>query len=100
MAKLKIDKRNKRKYLKSLGPDFENMLCADGFDDAVLGFTAHQPGRLPLIIYDYEKCISILMRANNMEYLEAVEYMEYNVTGAWMGEPTPLFMHHRKNPHN
>jgi hypothetical protein len=96
MAKLK--KTNKHKPIKSLGPDFDNMLCADGFDDAVIGFTAHQPSRTNLIVYDYDKCILILMREGDMDYIEAVEYMEYNVIGAWLGEGTPLFMHNRKHP--
>ena len=26
-------------------------------------------------------------------YTEAGEYMEFNVTGSWVGERTPIFMH-------
>ena len=27
-----------------------------------------------------------------MEYEEAMEWMEYNVCGAWMGDKTPIFV--------
>jgi hypothetical protein len=70
-------------------------MVADGFEKAVIGFSAYQPGRLPTVIYDYEECIAVLMNRDDMEYAEAVEYMEFNVTGAWFGEGTPIFMHRK-----
>jgi hypothetical protein len=36
------------------------------------------------------------MDRDDMEYGEAVEYMDFNVTGSWFGEPTPIFLH-KKN---
>ena len=92
MAKVKKPK----KTADTLGPDFEGMLIADGFDKAVIGVTAHQPGRMPLVVYDYELCIRVLMNRDDMDYREAVEYMDFNVTGSWFGEPTPVFLH-KKN---
>lgn len=92
MAKVKKPKPKKNK----LGPDFEGLLTADGFDKAVIGITTYQPGRLPLVVYDYELCVKVLMDRDDMDYVEAVEYMEYNVTGSWFGEGTPIFLH-KKN---
>jgi hypothetical protein len=70
----------------------EPMLLADGFGDAVIGYTAHQPGpRQPVVAYDYNKCVDILA-AQGMTEDEAVEYMDFNVTGAWMGDYTPIFI--------
>ena len=86
----------------------EEALLADGFDDAFIGI-CHRFGQPPLVAYDREKCIDILMEQfsqaridipeDNDEaydephlYEEAVEYFEYNTIGAWVGEHTPVFI--------
>lgn len=65
-------------------------LKADGFDHAILGYGTQFNN--DVVIYDYNKCIDILMDRDNITYDEAVEYMEYNVCGAWVGNNTPVFM--------
>jgi len=42
-------------------------------------------------LYNQDHCIEILMDRDAMSYEEAVEYFEYNVIGAYMGEKTPMF---------
>jgi|TARA_R110002020_G_scaffold66432_3_gene174595 hypothetical protein len=64
-------------------------LKADGFDDAILGIST-RIGDDNLIAYDYDKCIEILQE--EMSYEEAVEYMEFNVVGSYVGEGTPIFI--------
>jgi hypothetical protein len=32
-----------------------------------------------------------------MTYEEAIEYYDYNIVGAWMGELTPVFITNYKN---
>lgn len=66
-------------------------LLADGFEDAFVGI-CHRFGQDPLATYDYGKCIDILQK-QGCSYEEAVEYFEFNVIGAWMGEGTPVFVH-------
>lgn len=68
----------------------ESALFADGFDEALIGYVERvtQP---PLALYDREKCIEILMKRDGMTRDEAVEFFEFNVIGAWMGENTPAF---------
>ena len=41
-------------------------MMADGFDDAILGMCI-QFGAEPLVAYDYEKCLNILMERDGME---------------------------------
>jgi len=62
---------------------------ADGFDDAIIGMST-RIGDDSLIAYDYDKCIEILQR--EMSYEEAVEYMEFNIVGSYVGEGTPIFI--------
>ena len=67
------------------------MLKADGFDQAVMGICS-RAGREDVIAYDTTKCIEVLMGDDDMPYLEAVEYFEFNVVSAYMGPGTPVFI--------
>lgn len=81
---------DKRKAVEvQLGEDSE-ALFANGFEDAILGF-GQQFTEPALVVYDWDKCVEILMQ-EGLTYEEAVEHMDYNVTGAWMGKYTPIFM--------
>jgi hypothetical protein len=42
-------------------------------------------------VYDEEECIEVLM-SQDMDRETAIEYFEFNVVGAWVGDKTPLFM--------
>ena len=66
----------------------ENVLLADGFEDAFVGI-GRQFGN-PIAVYDREKCIEILME--DMSGEEAEEYFSFNVEGAYVGEQTPIFL--------
>ena len=66
-------------------------MLADGFDDAILGMCI-QFGSQPIIAYDYEKCIKILMDRDNLKRGAALDYMEFNVVGAYVGLNTPVFI--------
>tara|TARA_Y100000296_G_C4994550_1_gene167090 strand:- start:22 stop:321 length:300 start_codon:yes stop_codon:yes gene_type:complete len=83
-------------YLEEHYPhDLDKILLADGFEDAFLG-VVESFGSAPKACYNYDTCISILMsdlEGNEvMTYDEAVEYLEFNVTQAYVGEHTPAFI--------
>lgn len=63
----------------------EDILKADGFDDAIIGID-YSTKRL---IYSISGCIRILSREMSEE--DAVEYFFYNVAGAYVGEKTPIW---------
>jgi hypothetical protein len=65
-------------------PD-ESFLKADGFDEALIGVD----NKSMRLVYSVSKCIEILCRDMNEE--DAIEYFEYNVSGAYMGEKTPIW---------
>ena len=69
----------------------EEALLGDGFEDAFLG-VSEVFGRPPLATYDRDKCIDILIQRDGMTYEEAEEYFDFNVTGAWVGENTPIYL--------
>tara|TARA_Y100000310_G_scaffold339793_1_gene433587 strand:- start:293 stop:616 length:324 start_codon:yes stop_codon:yes gene_type:complete len=92
-------------YLQENYPDEKEILLADGFEDAFVG-VVESFGSEPKACYDYDACIDILMEqmtpsiedfTKNDEFYrdwhgEAVEFMEFNVTGAYVGEFTPAFI--------
>jgi len=81
-------------YLEENFPhDLDKILLADGFEEAFVG-VVESHGSMPKACYDSEKCIKILMEnGEDMTAKEAVEYFEFNVAGAYVGESTPAFMH-------
>jgi len=66
-------------------------MMADGFDEAVLGMCI-QFGDEPIVAYDYEKCLNILMERDGMNRPTAIDFMEFNVIGAYVGLNTPVFI--------
>jgi len=83
----------------------EEALVCDGFDEAIIGM-ASRINLGPVVAYSVEKIIEILMKdmvvseedleegetIENRKYSDALEYFEYNIKGAWMGEFTPVFI--------
>ena len=74
-------------HLSEMNP---GALLADGFEDALIGYV-RRFGLESLALYDYEKCIGILMKRDGMGRDEAEEFFEFNVIGAWVGDATPVF---------
>ena len=79
---------DKRKYLAEID---EDLLCADGFDEAILGI-CERACSSAVVAYDRDKCIEILVERDGMTYEDAVEYFEFNVVGGWVGDNTPVFL--------
>lgn len=77
--------------LDDLRANYPDCLLGDGFEDAIIGIV-DGACREPVVCYDYDECVEILMR-DGMDEIEACEYMDFNVVGAYVGEMTPLFLH-------
>lgn len=69
----------------------ESALLMDGFDEAFIGFS-RRINEPMLAVYSYDKLIKVCMERDGMEYEEAVEYVDFNVIGAWVGEQTPIIV--------
>jgi hypothetical protein len=63
-------------------------LQADGFDAALVGYTV---GMRTVLVYDADQCVDVLTDSGMTEE-EAVEWMEYNTLGAYVGPDGPLFV--------
>lgn len=69
----------------------ESTLVMDGFDEAFIGFS-RRINEPVLAVYSYEKLIKVCMERDGMDYEEAVEYVDFNVVSAWVGEQTPIIV--------
>ena len=71
-----------------LGED-ETVLLADGLESAFMGI-----GRQfthPVAIYSYKKTLKCL-KGMGMTREDAIEYFDYNIAGAFVGDQTPVFL--------
>ena len=64
----------------------DTFLVVEGFNEAIIGVDV---GSLRLI-YSYSGILMSLM-AEGMDEIEAVEHMEFNIVGAYLGDKTPIF---------
>ena len=67
------------------------MLTADGLDAAIIGVGA-RCGQPDIVAYAVEKVLEILVARDGMSYEEALEFYEFNIEGAWVGDQTPLWV--------
>ena len=68
------------------------MKKADGLDEALIG-TAYRADLGEVFTYDYDKCVDIFMDINDWSEEDALEWMESNVVGCYVGEGSPIFVH-------
>ena len=69
----------------------ESILLMDGFDEAFIGYA--RPMNTPVLaVYSYKKMVDVLMFRDGMTCDEALEYIDFNCIGAYVGEQTPIIM--------
>lgn len=85
MTKEEIDE-----FLVMNGADDVEIMTCDGFEDAFVG-VAMRFGQQVVALYDKEKMLQIMMERDEMTYEQALEFFDYNIQGAWVGEGTPAF---------
>lgn len=83
-----IDKAKLEEWVSEFN---DEALFAVGFEDAFIG-VAERCGQPALVVYDADICIDILRNRDGMDKSEAIEFFNFNVIGAWMGDHTPLFL--------
>ena len=69
----------------------ETTLLMDNLDEAFIGFSRRINEPL-LAVYSWEKIIETLVIRDGMSYDEAIEYADFNILGAWVGEQTPIIV--------
>lgn len=62
-------------------------LFADGFHDAIIGTT--DDGR---VVYSKVAMVEKLVSEDDMDVMEAIEFLEFNTWNAYVGEHTPVYV--------
>jgi len=65
----------------------EKRLIIPGKDRAIIGVTFCHPSRT---VYDREKLIQAFHEDEGMTVQEAVEWVDFNIVGAYVGPHTPI----------
>ena len=66
----------------------EEAMLVDGHDDALAGYDTQ--GRA---IYFVDAILGTLMQRDGMTHEEAIEFFDFNIAGAYVGEYTPIYMY-------
>jgi|TARA_R100000049_G_C1932786_1_gene76646 hypothetical protein len=66
-------------------------LSEEYYDKCVVG-VVEMFGRPPLVCYDKQMVLDTLVEHGIENPEEALEYFEFNIIGAWVGESTPVFL--------
>jgi hypothetical protein len=61
------------------------------YDRALIGITEGIASS-GVAVYDAAKCIQALAEDNDWPYDEALEWFNFNTSGAYVGEATPIFV--------
>lgn len=69
----------------------EGAIKLDGLDDAILGIV-EEFGNGPRILYSKNKILNILSERDEMTWLEAEEFYDYNILGLYAGEQNAVFL--------
>ncbi len=69
----------------------ETVLLMDGFEEAFIGY-CQRINEPVLAVYSWEKMVEVCMTRDGMTDIEAMEYIDYNCLGAWVGEQTPIIV--------
>ena len=89
LAEIRADRKRRLKELKEtiaqLNPEAQ---FADGHDHAIMGYATD--GR---VIYSANQIVEGLMERDGMTPDEAIEFFNFNIECAYVGEYTPIYMY-------
>lgn len=75
--------------LEEIRQDYPESILWDGFDADIIGFDISAEK----VVYNYDKMVNTLIERDKMSEEEAMEYIDYNILGAYVGEKTPIIIH-------
>jgi len=67
----------------------QEFLYPTGFESAIIGLDINSF----CLIMDATKILDLLVQRDGMDEEEAIEYFEYNISCAYVGEKTPIYAH-------
>lgn len=80
--------RNTRQELSDIYG--KELIFADGFDDAIIGVAAGFDSAR--VVYCYASMVEVMINDNNMNYEDALDWIEFNTIGSYVGKNTPIYV--------
>ena len=77
-----------RELLSEYDPE---LIIIDGYDSAILG-VCERAGQQDSVLYSSSKIVQILIERDTMTEEDALEFLDFNIINAYMGEKTPTFL--------
>lgn len=68
-----------------------DLLLADGFEKAFIGIIIDHENKVHAV-YDQDKALTVLVERDGMDFDEALEWLSFNVTCAYVGPHTPFWL--------
>jgi len=76
--------------IEIIAEQFPDLTIFDGLDDAIIGVgTVNQQ---QAVVYDETLVIEILKEDMGVDEHDAIEWFQFNISGAYVGPNTPIFM--------
>ena len=85
---LTVIMRNTRQELSDIYG--KELIFADGFDDAIIGVAAGFDSAR--VVYCYASMVEVMINDNNMNYEDALDWIEFNTIGSYVGKNTPIYV--------
>ena len=85
-------RENRQKRLEELkqtiGEHNPEAMFADGYDNAIMGYSSDMR-----VIYSADQIVETLVERDGMTPDEAIEFFNFNIECAYVGEYTPIYMY-------
>jgi hypothetical protein len=78
-----------REEIAEINPDLL-VMDPEYLDEAIVGVVERI--NFNAVCYDPAKIVELLMKHDGMNEDEAIEYMQFNMMGSYVGEFTPVFL--------
>ena len=75
---------------EQLCAEYPDTVTLTGLDNCIMGVIERFGMEQPVLLYSHKMILEELQ--DDMSEEEAMEWFEYNILGAWMGDGTPAFL--------
>lgn len=82
------DEKYQAELKQTIGEHNPEALFADGFDQSIMGYSSD--GR---VIYSVDSIVRTLVDRDGMTPDDAIDYFNFNIECAFVGEYTPIYMY-------
>ena len=90
-SKLGGEWQSEEELLEHIQYNFPDSMLANGYNSAIIGVAGgFDSGR---VVYSVKKMVEVCMRDLSVDAEEAMEWLEYNTFGAFVGDYTPIYIY-------